>query len=337
MPYDLFINSSILIGTPRFIRIFPTGGVLNEADLGHFVAKYHRLYVAEAQRSAYLRSMCALGSASVTEKAAALRDSAIHHLDSVFHSPSSSEGFRQAIAGCRDVVDNLVDVLHDHDIDRLQELIASLSFHDFYTYDHSIDVAMYSILLFRTIHPGSSREKVVQAGMAGLLHDIGKIRVPTRILNFPGELSREDMDEIRKHPTVGRELLLDPALNLPASLDVELVARAVYQHHENFDGTGYPDKIAGNSIHEVSRIVSVVDFFDAVTTKRSYHDPLGVDEALALMLRSGGKKLDPRVFQSFADQCRHFRRGLNANGELPDSFDPCQPHSVLPFLKRKAA
>src|SRR5690606_13206199 len=134
------------------------------------------------------------------EKSAVLKTSAIRYLENIF-SPEetlTSEILSQTISDCRDVVENMVDVLQNYDIDQLRDLIGSLSFHDFYTYDHSINVSMYCILIYQALNPHASRENIVHAGLGGLLHDLGKIKIPTEILNKAGKLDDDEFNEIKK-------------------------------------------------------------------------------------------------------------------------------------------
>lgn len=336
VPYDLFINSSILEGHERFVRIFPKGDVLSPADLETFRLKYRQLYVSESQRSSYLKSLCSSRGVDVHEKTTVLKESAIHYLENLFENKQASvttEVLVETINGCRDVVENLVDVLHDYTVDQLKDLIATLSFHDFYTYDHSINVSMYNIMIYRFLKPEAPKEEVIHAGMGGFLHDLGKIKIPTCILNKPGKLTDEEFAEIKKHPDYGLECLVSTSMKLAEGVDPWIIGRTVHEHHENFDGTGYPNRIGGDKIHIFARVTAISDFFDAITTKRAYAPPLSTEEALALMQKSNGKKIDPQIFDLFVQHTSHFDSKLQIERDLPADFDPCQPHDHLPLIE----
>ena len=336
LEYDLYINSSVVEERERFVRISPLGGILAETDVAIFRAKYRSIYIAEDQRDAYLRTLVGtVGSPETKEKVEALKSSAIGYLENLFdkNKDLNSEALNQTIEGCREVVANMVDVLQSHNIDSLKELIGSLSFHDFYTYDHSINVSMYCILIYRAIKPDATRSEIVQAGLGGLLHDVGKIRIPTQIINKPGKLTDDEFTQIKKHPGYGFEFLCRPGVQLPKEIDASIIARVVFEHHENYDGTGYPNHLKGDKIHLLARITAVADFYDAITTKRSYHKPLGSSEALALMKCSCGKKLDPMVFEMFALHTAQYEKSRLSPVELPGDFDPCQPQQTLPLKK----
>lgn len=327
MPYELYINLAQTGGAERFLRIFPKDEVLTTEDLGAFKKKYRQLYVPETNRQDYLNSLCKSSARSDEEKTTVLKDSAIHYLDNLFDSKKefTTEVLTQTISNCRDVVENMVDVIHSYKIDQLQSLIGKLSFHDFYTYDHSINVSMYCILLYQYARPQADRHEIVTAGLGGLLHDLGKIKIPTNIINKPGKLTDEEFKEIKAHPGYGNALMQDKNIQMPEKIDPSVIARIVFEHHENFDGTGYPNKIAGEKIHVLARVCSIADFFDAITTKRSYHSALTTNDALALMGKSRGTKLDPRLFDIFAQHTQEFVKNRPCNLELAPDFDPCQP------------
>lgn len=337
IPYDLYINSSTLAQREKFVRIYPLGGILSGDDLKDYKKKYHQLYVHESQRDSYLRSLAKNDLIDDVSKTKVIKDSAIHYLNGLF-SPDkeyTTEVLAESIEGCRESVETMIDVLEDYDISKVQKLIADLSFHDFYTYDHSINVSMYCISLFRAWKPKAPRNEIVMAGLGGLLHDLGKINIPTRIINNPGALSDEDFAVIKKHPGYGNELIKESHCQCEG-VDFETIRRVVYEHHENFNGTGYPQGIAGVNIHELARITAIADFFDAITTKRSYHEALKVEDALAIMSRSVGKKIDPELFEIFSENINKLKFLGKTNRELPEDFDPCQPHDVLPFRAVKA-
>jgi HD-GYP domain-containing protein (c-di-GMP phosphodiesterase class II) len=333
LPYDLYINSSAVEGRDRFVRIFPMDGRLGESDLVTFKQKYHQLYIPELQRGHYLKSLVKNENASDKQKTDVIKGSAIHYLDKVFDKEKeyNTEVLSEAVQGCRESVESMIDVLKDYDVSQVQNLIGSLSFHDFYTYDHSINVSMYSIAIYKGLKPNASREELVAAGLGGLLHDLGKIKIPTHIINNPGKLTEEEFEEIKRHPDHGLSLLSSEVTCSCKGVDFEAVKRAVHEHHENYNGTGYPQKLKEDEIHLMARVTSIADFFDAITTKRSYNEVLSTEEALAVMERSVGRKIDPRVFGVFVTNVKDLVFKKKSGVRLPDAFDPCQPHNVLPF------
>lgn len=161
---------------------------------------------------------------------------------------------------------------------------------DRYTYIHSVAVGTLMIALGR--HLGLSEEDVRVAGMAGLLHDIGKMQVDPQIVDKPGRLNPDELAEMRLHPSLGHSLLVDTEDLDPRILDV------CRHHHEKMDGTGYPDGLKGDELSVFARISAVCDVYDAVTSIRSYKRAWSAHEALAQMLAWDGH-LDPDILRAF--------------------------------------
>ncbi len=340
VPYDLYVNSSSSDVREHFVRIFPRNDTLGPEDLNIFKKKYHQLYVHESQRMDYMRSLIHLEHGSATDKGDIIKGFAISYLDNIFKNDKefSTDVLSQSIEGCKIAVESMVDVIKDYDVGQIQNLIATLSFHDFYTYDHSINVSMYCIGLFKAIKPTATKEELVLAGLGGLLHDLGKIKLTTDIINKPEKLTDQEFELIKKHPDFGKQLLEDNPCEIcqDSSLDFEIIARVVHEHHENYNGSGYPQKLSGNNIHLLARVTAVADFFDAITTKRSYHEVLSTEDAINVMSKSIGKKLDPVIFEFFTKNVKQLvMSGRKVYQELPESFDPCQPQNVLPFQTPK--
>jgi HD-GYP domain-containing protein (c-di-GMP phosphodiesterase class II) len=331
--FDLFVNSSVVKGKEKFVRIFPSGETLKRDDLEEFHKKYFQLYVPEDQRKVYLRSLVKSQIDDV-HKANVIKDAALDYLHNIFDKDKefSTDLLSKSIEGCREVVESMVDVLEEHNIDSLRSLIANLSFHDFYTYDHSINVSMYCITIFRAINPKASRKELIHAGLGGLLHDLGKIKIPTHILNNPGGLSDEDYQTIKHHPDFGLDLLLAGHCEVDEDIDLKIIGRVIHEHHENFDGTGYPQKLKGKEqIHLLARVCSIADFFDAITTKRTYNEVLPIPEAMNTMRKFRAIKLDPDIFDIFDQHVRYVRAEATRDLKLADNFDPTLPYAKLPL------
>jgi putative nucleotidyltransferase with HDIG domain len=186
-----------------------------------------------------------------------------------------------------------------------------LSRHDYYTYNHCVDVAVYSIVLARRIF-GEDKEMLLAAGLGGLLHDIGKREVDWNVINKKGALTPQEWEEIKRHPTTGRDCLANVACVPEASRAV------VYEHHENYDGTGYPQGLKGDNISNLARVVAI-----------SYHRAVSPKDAMNTMFGMQPGKFDPMIFKSFN---KNFSK--NAKVELPQGFDPCSPQSVLNLIKK---
>lgn len=189
---------------------------------------------------------------------------------------------------CVVLVDEVVESINRHP-DALLSL-ARLKTADEYTYMHSVAVCALMVSLGRQL--GLNDDQCRDAGMAGMLHDLGKAAMPQKILNKPGKLTNEEFDIIKTHPTRGYEMLLESPSVSDGAKDVCL------HHHERYDGTGYPDKLAGEKISLLARMGAVCDVYDAVTSDRPYK--AGWDPAHALSQMATWKgHFDTMVFQSF--------------------------------------
>src|SRR5262245_19437680 len=157
---------------------------------------------------------------------------------------------------------------------------------------HIRRVQVYAAGLARAL--GMSENEIQGVKTAALLHDIGKLAVPEHILSKPGPLTQEEFQKIRIHPQVGAEIISGVPFPYP-------VAPLILSHHERWDGKGYPSSLKGEEIPLGARILSVVDYFDALMSERPYHKAMSFDAAIGLLHQESGKALDPRVVQTFID------------------------------------
>ena len=141
---------------------------------------------------------------------------------------------------------------------------------------------------------GLSEHEIQGVKTAALLHDIGKLAVPEHILSKPGPLTQEEFQKIRIHPQVGAEIIAAVPFPYP-------VAPLILSHHERWDGKGYPQGLSGEDIPVGARILTIVDYYDAVTTERPYHKALNNDSALGLLRHEAGRALDPRLVPIFIE------------------------------------
>ncbi len=187
----------------------------------------------------------------------------------------------------------LYDNLQRHYLETVESFAQALEAKDSYTHGHSRQVSLYAGLLARALGLSASQRALL--AQAALLHDIGKIGIADTILNHPGALSRDDLTEIRKHPCKGRNILA-PIHSLSG------LAEIVYHHHERWDGSGYPDGLAGEEIPLMARIIGIADAFDAITSQRPYRDSLDLDSALAELRGGAGSQFDPGLVELFIAQ-----------------------------------
>ncbi len=180
--------------------------------------------------------------------------------------------------------------------------LARLKTADEYTYMHSVAVCALMVSLGRALDMDEAQCR--EAGLAGLLHDLGKAVTPMDVLNKPGKLTPEEFEIIKQHPVLGYEMLLTGKSVSAGTLDV------VRHHHERMDGTGYPDRIPGDQLSLLARMGAVCDVYDAVTSNRPYKAGWDPAESIAQMASWKGH-FDPVVFQAFVKSL-----GIYPNGSL---------------------
>lgn len=193
-----------------------------------------------------------------------------------------------SIETANEVVDQIAASVERHP----QALItlARLKTSDDYTYMHSVAVCAMMVALAREI--GMSNAEVRQAGVAGLLHDVGKMAVPEIILNKPGALTDTEFSVIKSHPVKGAEILMQAG-----DLSAEVIDVCLH-HHEKFDGSGYPHGLQGEHITRLARMGAICDVYDAITSNRPYKKGWGPSESLQRMAQWKGH-FDPGLFQAF--------------------------------------
>lgn len=175
-------------------------------------------------------------------------------------------------------------------LDIIKAFCKAIGVRDAYTKQHSESVAYLMVELAEYMN--LSPDEVTKAYLAGIVHDVGKIGVPEKILGKPGRLSDEEFEIIKCHPVKGSEIL--------AEIDgLGTVTNIVRHHHERFDGLGYPEGLRGQAIPFLSRMLSICDAFDAMTSKRCYRDPYTTQQALAEIRRCAGLQFDPHISESF--------------------------------------
>ncbi len=184
----------------------------------------------------------------------------------------------------------LYEVFYNNLINTLKSLIISIEARDSYTKQHSERVAIYSLQIADVIGLPDEDKDVIRFG--GYLHDIGKIGIRDTILLKPGQLTEEEMDEIKLHPIKGDEII-KPIRFFPREREL------VRYHHERFDGKGYPDGLSGVDIPHLVRILSVADAYDAMTSSRPYRDAKGHEFTIQELKKNMGLQFDPDIVKAF--------------------------------------
>jgi len=249
--------------------------------------------------------------------------------------------FRTAIGRAQDSYNHLAE-LNQLYLSTIETLAMAIDAKDQITHGHIRRVQTFAVGLARSL--GVTDEKLLKAiEAAALLHDMGKLAVPEHILNKPGKLTPAEFEKMKLHASAGAEIL--SAIDFPYP-----VVPMVRHHHENWNGTGYPDKIAGTDIPIGARILSVVDCFDALTSDRPYRPRLSDADAIAILLERRGTMYDPLIVDTFIEvheriapardldsshlQMLGQKQGISTDGAANDSSGSNTSHT---HIEREAA
>jgi diguanylate cyclase (GGDEF)-like protein/PAS domain S-box-containing protein len=187
----------------------------------------------------------------------------------------------------------------------LYSLVTAVENKDRYTRRHSEEVMAYSMRIARVL--GWDHEQIENIAVAALLHDVGKIGVPDAILRKPGKLTDFEHETMKKHPELG-------AIIVSAVPGFEATLPAVKHHHEAWDGTGYPDRLKGEEIPLIARIMAVADAYSAMTSDRPYRTGMSAEKALGILRAGAGKQWDANCVAAFLESHPSF------SGEPTGSF-----------------
>ncbi|WP_448515858.1 HD domain-containing phosphohydrolase [Pseudothermotoga sp.] len=170
--------------------------------------------------------------------------------------------------------------------------LKALEFHEQHTVKHSETVKEYAVKIARKLELDERQVRLIAC--AALLHDLGKLAVPSTILNKPGRLSPDELQIVKQHPVVAAEIIQHIK-------GLEEVAKIVRHHHERWDGKGYPDGLSGEEIPLGARILCVADAFEAMTSNRPYRKAMSISDAVSELINNAGEQFDPNLVQIFLE------------------------------------
>ncbi|NPV29608.1 MAG: HD-GYP domain-containing protein [Firmicutes bacterium] len=225
----------------------------------------------------------------------------------------------------KEIIENIVDeILHHEDVVvNLSDIRAKQDYH----FGHSVGVCVLSLLAGVIL--GFDRERLKRLGEAAILHDLGKVFVPSEILEKPGPLSSAEMAEVRRHTWLGFRALYQCSTLGPDPAQVALT------HHERYDGKGYPLGLAGDEIPEFARIVALADVFDALVTDRVYRRHYLPYEAVEILTAETGTHYDPKIARAFLYNIAPYPVGSHVSlntGELGVVTKVCRGWGVRPIV-----
>ncbi len=205
--------------------------------------------------------------------------------------------------------------------------LAKLKISDEYTYKHSVDVGTISAVIAASMD--KSEQFVHDVSIAGILHDLGKEKIPKEILNKTSRLDNKEFNIMKMHPVYSYQIMRD-ATDIP-----EEIRQGMLNHHENKDGTGYPRKLMDKDIGDMAKIISVADVFDALVTERSYKKAKTPAEAIEIMFTMSSK-FDMEIFKAFLDIINAYPNGSEielSNGEYAVVLKQNKSYPLRPVIK----
>jgi len=276
----------------RFVLYCKSDAVFDEAKKSMLLAqRIKSLFIKKEDQQAFFeylennfQHIIADTSIPPDERTKIVHGAATNLVKDLFEDPRSGSLERSKL-----FAHNLVDyVIKDT---TSAESLMKIAVHEYYTYTHSVNVAAVGTLFGQDLGLGVADLKGLCAGI--LVHDVGKTKISTDILNKKGKLTKEEFEEIKKHPEYGAEILDATDTKFKEERIVTL------QHHENFDGTGYPYGLKKEEIHTCGKISRIIDVYDALTSKRSYKDASRPFAALLEMKDNMLNCFDTDLFKDF--------------------------------------
>lgn len=234
----------------------------------------YRLYISDRMNEEGLESKV---------KALILRESSMTLAEEIFEQADVNHALNES----KEIVTSFIDFMENNP-EGMSHLI-SLSGHDFYTYNHSLDVGIYTLGLGHVV--GYDKADLQELGRGALFHDIGKRNVAVEIICKTGPLDDAEWAQMQRHPQFGLKILTDHNCS-------EALKACCFEHHESFLGNGYPQQLTGPEIHPMARMIAITDCYDALTTKRSYNKAMSPQSALEFMSTKLSNRYDPELLKA---------------------------------------
>jgi putative nucleotidyltransferase with HDIG domain len=216
----------------------------------------------------------------------------------------------------------LQDELEQSFFDTIRAIVATIDAKDGYTHRHSERVATFAVRLARELGRDTGELRMIR--LAAMVHDVGKVGVPEAILNKPGQLTEAEFDQMKQHPIHGANILR----HIQSPL-LERILPGVLAHHERWDGSGYPRRLAGPEIPFLGRLLAVADVLDALSSGRPYRDSMTFADAIELLERRAGIDFDPEIVAAAG--------ALHQRGELEVPTESLEPQAVRPAVPVKGS
>jgi len=258
-------------------------------DSGH-----EKIYIAAADREEFqqyleanISRIVASPNVPVEKKSKIVYNTSAHLMEKLFAEPRSGDKIKRS----KKLIQSTVDlVLSGREATKQ---LLSLTARDYYTYTHSVNVTIFAVALCERVLGKEAGHDFHELGNGFLLHDLGKSEIDPAIINKPGRLDEREWKIMKKHPERGHEMLQSAA---ELTKEMRII---VLEHHERYEGGGYPAGKQGEEIHLYGRICCIADVFDALTTQRTYRKASSTFEALDIMRRYMQGHFDPDLLCEF--------------------------------------
>lgn len=271
----------------RYFLVIRAGQFV-DSDLRKQVLRYKKILIEKGQYNKYLKdnlnNIAKDTEIPFNNKSEIIYTTATNIVEDLLSNPNS-ENIQSSI-GVSNIF--LEHILED---DKALHSLMRVTSYDYYTYTHSIDVTIYSLSLGKAME--LSESDLERLGTSAILHDIGKSKIDSSIVNKAGRLTDEEFAIMKKHPLYGYEIAKKNGVK-----DEEILS-GIRHHHEKLDGFGYPDRLRKEQLGIFPQIIAVADIFDALTTKRSYKEAFSSFDALLLMKKEMSHQLNKKILEKF--------------------------------------
>ncbi len=288
-----YIDFSLYIySATEQIELYIQGDTIIDEELYKLVKLAKKLYAANFEKSLYekfveqhIQTILQNETLTIDEKTEVIYAAATEIVHTLYEN---SEGLKNVERTKAVITPVLESILYKDDI--ISSYIKVISY-DYYTHTHSLNVSIYALCLGAEL--SLNKEQLLELGQAALLHDLGKSKIRSDIVNKESKLTLDEFEIMKMHPRHGYMIALDIGIKNAKILD------GILHHHEKLNGEGYPDRLFGKRILLYARIISVCDIFDALTTRRSYKTALSSYDALYLMKIEMRHELDIDLIDVF--------------------------------------
>ncbi len=278
-----FKESGALITSAESV-IIDTDKLLYVLESEHPKYEYLRASLLDSENSKRIKNV------SFAEQSLSIYENASELLTNLFNNPETLGNYEASKLIVNDIVETILNEKYT-----IKSLM-SIASHDYYTHTHSINVAIYALSLGSFLD--FTQKELSELGEAALLHDLGKSKIAPEIINKNGKLTDAEFQKIKEHPALGY------TIGLKLGIKNRKVLEGIRHHHEKVDGTGYPFGMRGEAIPYYARIIGLCDVFDALTSRRSYKEPMTSFEALSLIKTNMKNHIDFNLLKKMIEMFR---------------------------------